>query len=84
MEQLKHKFETLEDITVPKVKFRSIIDQTGTFIYNAAKVISDHLRPLCQNEYSINDRQKFPSKLSSIPPLQDDGEMMLNHYLQIF
>ena len=50
-----HKFETLEGITVANLKFRPIIDQTGTFKYNAAKVISDYLRPLCKNEYSIND-----------------------------
>ena len=43
-------------------------------LYTMRQKLSDHLRPLCQNEYSINDRQKFPSKLSSIPPLQDDGE----------
>ena len=39
-----------------------------------AKVISDYLRALYENEYSINDTQKFPSMLSSIPPLQDDEE----------
>ena len=38
------------------------------------KVVSDCLSPLCKNEYSINDTQKFPSMLSSIPPLQDDEE----------
>ena len=69
-----HKFEFLEDIIVANLKFQPIIDQTGTFTYNAAKVISDYLRPLCKNEYSINDTQKFPSMLSSIPPLQDDEE----------
>ena len=67
-----HKFETLEDITVTNLKFPPNIDQTGTFTYNAAKAISNYLRPLCKNEYSINDTQKFPSMLSSIPPLQDD------------
>ena len=39
------KFETLEDINVAKRKFQTIIDQTGTFTYNAAKVISDYLSP---------------------------------------
>ena len=34
------KFATLEDITVGNLKFRPSIDQTGTFTYNAAKVIS--------------------------------------------
>ena len=69
-----HKFEFLEDITVANLKFRPIIDQTGTFTYNAAKLISNYLRPLCKNEYSVNDKQKFPNMLSSIPPLQDDEE----------
>ena len=40
----------------------------------AAKVVSDYLRPLCKNDYSINDIQKFPSMLSAIPRLQDDEE----------
>ena len=69
-----HKFETLEEFTAPNLKFRPIIDQTGTFTCNAVKGISDYLRPLCKNEYSINDTQKFPSMLSSVPPLQDDEE----------
>ena len=51
-----------------------MFDQTGTLTYNAAKVISDYLKPLCKNEYSINDTQKFPIMLSSIRPLQDDEE----------
>ena len=69
-----HKFETLEDITVANLKFRPIIDQTGTFTYNAAKVISDYLRPFCKNEYSINDTQKVPNILSSVTPFHDDKE----------
>ena len=69
-----HKFETLEDITVPNLKFWTIIDQTGTLTYNAAKVISDYIRLLCENKYSINDTQKFWSTLSSISLLQDEKE----------
>ena len=36
--------------------------------------LSDYLRLLCKNEYSINDTQKFQNMLSLIPPLQDDEE----------
>ena len=82
-----HKFEFLKDITVGNLKFRPIIDQIGTFMYNVAKFISDYLRPLCKNEYFINDTQKFPNMLSSILPLQDDEEDVsydVGHYLQIF
>ena len=67
-----HKFETVEDITLANMRFWPIIDQIGTFTYNAAKVISDYLRSLCKNEYSINDTQKFSSMLSLIPLLQND------------
>ena len=45
-----HKFKTLDDITVANTKFRPIIDQTGTFTYNATKFILDYLRPLRKNE----------------------------------
>ena len=34
------KFEHLKDITVVQLKFWPIIDRTGTFTPNAAKVIS--------------------------------------------
>ena len=82
------KFEKLEDIIAANLKFRPIIEQTGKFTYNAAKFISDYLRPFCKNEYSINDTQKFPSMLSSILPLQVDEEYVLyykmsSHYIQI-
>ena len=56
------------------LKFRPIIDQTGTFTYDVTNVILDYLRPLRKNEYSINETQKFWSILSSIPPFQDDKE----------
>ena len=53
-------------------KFRPIIDQTGTMTYNAAKVISDHLKPLCKNKYTINDTLSFADMLKRLPPLPDD------------
>ena len=68
------KIKNLEDITVINLKFRPTIDQTRNFMYNVAKVISDYLRPLCKNKYSINDTQKFPWMLSSILKLQDSEE----------
>ena len=67
------KVENFEGITVANLKLRPTIDQTGTFTYNAAKVISEYLRPLCKNEYSINDTQKCPN-ISSIPTKQDGKE----------
>ena len=35
-----HKFSNIEDINVEELKFRPIIDQTGTFTHNCSKVIA--------------------------------------------
>ena len=48
--------------------FRSIIDQTGTMTYNAAKVISEYLRTLCENKYTINDTLSFADMIKHLPP----------------
>ena len=67
-----HKLENLEDITLANLNIWLIIDHSGMFLYNAAKFMPDYLRPLCKNEYFINDIQKFSSMLSSISLLQDN------------
>ena len=67
-----HKFNNIEDINVDELKFRPIIDQTGTFTYNCSKVIAECLKPLCQNEYSIKDSQCFSEILRDLPPLNND------------
>ena len=58
-----HKFDSLENITIQNLKFRSIISQTETYTSNTAKVLSDYLKPLCQNEYKIKDTQSFASQI---------------------
>ena len=55
-----HKFKSLEEINVDQLKLRSIIDQTGTYIYKASKVIGKYLKPLAKNEYTISDTLTFP------------------------
>ena len=69
-----HKFSSLDEITIEKLKFRPIISQVGTYTYNAAKVIANYLKPLCQNEYKINDTQSFPSMLKDQEPLNPNEE----------
>ena len=69
-----HKFSLLDEITIEKLKFRPAISQVGTYTYNAAKVIADYLKPLCQNEYKINDTQSFPSMLKDQTPLNPNEE----------
>ena len=69
-----HKFENLNDITVDNLKFRPIIYQTGTYTYNAAKVISSYLKPLCSNDFNIKDTQSFANIIKNEPPLNDNEE----------
>ena len=58
-----HKFNNLDEVTVEKLKFRPIVDQTCTATYDAVKVIGEYLKPLALNEYKINDWLKFPDMI---------------------
>ena len=69
-----HKFNNIQEINKEKLKFCPIIDQTGTYSYNAAQVISQYLKPLCKNKGTINDTQSFSADIKNIPPLQEDEE----------
>ena len=69
-----HKLNNIQEINKENLKFRPIIDQTGTRSYNAAQVISQYLKSLCKNEFTINDTQSFSGDIKNIPPLQEDEE----------
>ena len=56
------------------LKFRPIIDQTNTYTYHAAKAISDYLKLLRSNEYTIKDTQVLAAEIKPLPPLNDDEE----------
>ena len=45
---LYSSFDDLDDS-----KFRPIIDQSNTYTYNAAKIVSNYLQPLAHNDYVI-------------------------------
>ena len=77
-----HKFSSLDKLE--KLKFRPIISQVGTYTYNAAKVIADYLKPLCQNEYKINDTQSFPSMLKDQTPLNPNEEYVSHDVESLF
>ena len=69
-----HKFSDIKDVNLQDLKFRPIIDQTGTYTYHAAKVIAEYLKPLCQSEYRISDTQHFAYLAKNLPPLDKDEE----------
>ena len=50
-----HKFDTIQDTNVKDLKLRPIIDQTGTYIYDAWKAVAEFLKPLARNEFTISD-----------------------------
>ena len=62
------KFYNIEHINIKELKFRSIIDQTGTFTYICDKVLVKYLKPLSQNNCSIKDTQSFPEMLRDLSP----------------
>ena len=62
-----HNFEFISDITLAQLKLRPIIDQTGTYIYKASKVVAKYLGPLAKNDYSIRDTLSFPDLLKNAP-----------------
>ena len=47
-----HKFKSLEEINVDQLKLRPISNQTGSYIYNASKIIAKYLKPLAKNEFT--------------------------------
>ena len=69
-----HKFSNIQDINLQDLKFRPIIDQTGTYTYHASKVIAEYLKPLCQSDYRISDTQHFAYLAQNLPPLEEDEE----------
>ncbi|XP_057316765.1 uncharacterized protein LOC130657781 [Hydractinia symbiolongicarpus] len=69
-----YKFDNPNEVNLPELKLRPIIDQTGTCYYAASKVIASYLSPLAKNEFVIKDTQKFPSMLQNLPPLFADEE----------
>ena len=69
-----HKFNSLDDITVDNLKFRTIISQIGTYTYNASKVILQYTKALCEKEYKISDTQTFASMIKNQTPLSSDEE----------
>ena len=82
-----HKFETLEEFTAPNLKFRLIIDQTGTFTCNAVKGISDYLRPLCKMNIPSMIHKNFQAcyhQFHLYKMMRKMYHRMLSHYLQLF
>ena len=55
-----HKFKSFEDISLENLNLCPTIDQTGTYIYNASKVVAKYLSPLSKNQFSITDTFSFP------------------------
>ena len=78
-----HKFDSVNDITLDKLKLHPIIDKTGTCIYNASKVVAKYLRPLFKNKYSIDDTLAFPNLLKNAEE-SDDYKDVSYHVESLF
>ena len=73
-----HKFDPVNDITLDKLKLRPIIDQTGTYIYNASKAVAMYLRRLSKNMYSVDDTLTFPELLENAEETDDYVDSLYN------
>ena len=72
------KFDSVNDITLDKLKLHPIIDQTGTYIYNASKVVAKYLRPVSKNKYSIDDTLTFLDLLKNAEESDDYEDVSYN------
>ena len=81
-----HKFNKIEDINIQDLKLTPIIGQTGTYIYNASKVIVNYLKPLAKNDFIMSDTLSFPDMLKKqlIVKTMRTFLMMLSHFLQTY
>ena len=66
-----HIFNKIEDINIQDLKLRPIIDQTGTYIYNASKVNANYLKPLAKNDFIISGTLSFPDMLKKAVHSED-------------
>ena len=66
-----HKFDRIEDINFQYREVRPIIDQSGTYIYNALKVIANYLKLLAKNDFIISDTLSFPNMLKEAVNSED-------------
>ena len=68
-----HKFNSLDKITVDNLEFRPILSQVGRYTYNAAKVIANYLKPLCQNlplSLTLADIHMFQMETNAKVPIR--------------
>ena len=59
-------FSIIEEINVKHLKHCLIIDKTGTYIYNASKVIAKYHKPLAKNEFTISNILTFPGFIKNL------------------
>lgn len=70
-----HKFDTIEVINLPSLKFRPIVAQTGTCMYSSAQVISEYLQPLYKdNPFIISNTQDFAEIIRSAEKLKENEQ----------
>ena len=80
-----HKFNNIQEINKEKLKFGPIIDQTGTYSYNAAQVISQYLKPLSKNEFTIhNPSQQILKTYYLYKKMKKMSLLTWNHFLPVF
>ena len=78
------KFDNTADITVDNLKICPIIAQSGTYKYNAAKVVANYLKLLCSNVYIILNTQEFAKIIHELDPLKSNEQYVSYNVESLF
>ena len=60
-----HKFHDHSLINLDDLKFRPVTDQSNTYTYNAAKIVSNCLEILAHNDYVVKDTLTFAETIEN-------------------
>ena len=63
-----HKIVNMNDVNL------IVMNQMGTYTYNAAQVICDYLKHLCINEYNIKYTLQIPQLIKDFSSFKDAAE----------
>ena len=80
-----NKFNNIENIAVYNLKFRPVINQSGTCTNNAAHIIAHCFKPLCSdNEFIIRYNQEFAKMIREQDLLKSDWEYVTYNVESLF
>ena len=69
-----HKADSIYDTKKENLKLRPTLSQVNTCYYNASQVLAEYLKPLAENDFTLEKTQLFSKILTSILSLMPEVE----------